>query len=666
MSDAALRGWGVVGRAAGPYAERSDPEPNWLDRIVDAAWGWLRPKVAFDAARLSRIVGAVDAAAAGLEAAGDDEILQAARALAPRLAREGFTQELAARAFALVREQAHRRLGQRHHPVQLVGGWAMLRGMLAEMETGEGKTLTATLPAVTAALAGLPVHVVTVNGYLARRDAQALAPLYEAFGLSVGLVDERDPPAARRQAYACDVVYATNKDLVFDYLRDRLALGRVRSRARLNLGRLAGAGRGDEPALLLRGLHFAIVDEADSVMIDEARTPLIISAGEADSDAQLYADALRIAGSMREAEHYRIERETSRVRLTGEGRAWLAAQCAGLAGAWRSARGREELAVQALTALHVYRRDRHYIVVDGKVQIVDEFTGRTMPDRSWERGLHQLIEAKEDVELTGQRRTIARLTYQRFFRRYLGLAGMTGTASEVAGELWAVYGLRVARVPTNRPVRRAIAGAHTFVAADARWRAVAESVERVVSQGRPVLVGTRSVEASERLGALLDARGIAHQLLNARQDRDEAEQIARAGQPGQVTVATNMAGRGTDIQLAPGVAGRGGLHVILTEYHESARIDRQLFGRCGRQGDPGSCEALVSLQDALFETNAARSAAALARAFGARGEVPRWLAAALRRFAQFEAERRNSAVRRQTVRADRDSERALAFAGRGE
>jgi preprotein translocase subunit SecA len=665
MSEAVHRGWGVVARSAGPYAEREDPDPNWLDRVVDAAYGWLRPRIAFDARRLASIVPAVERAAQGLDRADDEALREAARRLAPRLAREGFTLELVAQSFALVRELSHRRLGKRHYPVQLIGGWAMLRGMLAEMETGEGKTLTATLPAVTAALAGMPVHVVTVNGYLASRDAQALAPLYEAFGLTVGLAAEQEPADSRRRAYGCDVVYATNKDVVFDYLRDRLALGRVRSRARLNVARLLRRETGAD-ALLLRGLHFAIVDEADSVMIDEARTPLIISGGEGAADSELYGDAIRLAGLMRTPDHYRIEAETQRVRLSTEGRDWLAGQCADKPGVWRSARAREELATQALTALHVYRRDQHYIVTDGKVQIVDEFTGRVMPDRSWERGLHQLIETKEGLEATGQRQTIARLTYQRFFRRYLGLAGMTGTATEVASELWAVYGLPVARIPTHRPMLRKSAGARTFVDPQARWQAVVAAVRRTIDAGRPVLVGTRSVEASEHLSALLSGCGVAHQVLNARQDQDEAQLIARAGQPGQVTVATNMAGRGTDILLGAGVAQAGGLHVILTEYHESARIDRQLFGRCGRQGDPGSYEALVSLQDGLFRVNAARSAAALAARFRAAGEVPPLHAGWLRRFAQFEAERRNSALRRQTVRTDRESERMLAFAGQGE
>jgi preprotein translocase subunit SecA len=346
------------------------------------------------------------------------------------------------------------------------------------------------------------------------------------------------------------------------------------------------------------------------------------------------------------------------VHLTSAGRDAAAARTEGFSGVFRARQAREQIVGQALSALHLFQRDQHYIVADGKVQIVDEYTGRTMPDRSWEQGLHQLIEAKEGADLTGARETLARITYQRFFNRYVHLSGMTGTASEVAGELRAVYGLRVVRLPTNRPVRRRDLGGTLAEDAAGKWRAVAERTREVSAIGRPVLVGTQSVEASEALSAELTRRGLEHVVLNARQDAAEAEVVAAAGQPGRITVATNMAGRGTDIILAAGIAMSGGLHVILTGYHDSTRVDRQLFGRSGRQGDPGSCESAVALDDDLF----VRFAPTMARLVAA-GWLPRWLALpVLRRMAQTAASRSNARERRHRLLQDEKIEKGLGFA----
>jgi len=336
--------------------------------------------------------------------------------------------------------------------------------------------------------------------------------------------------------------------------------------------------------------------------------------------------------------------------------------------AWPSPRERDENVQRALAALHLYARDRQYVIVDNKVQIVDESTGRVMPDRAWERGLHQMIEAKEGVALTGRRDTLARITYQRLFRRYLRLCGMTGTATEVAGEIGRTYGLSVARVPLHRPSRREVAGARCLPDAAAKWQAVAEAVRRIaVGQQRPVLIGTRTVAASEAVSAVLHEHGLAHVVLNAKQDREEAQIVAAAGEAGRVTVATNMAGRGTDIALAAGVARSGGLHVILTEYHDSKRIDRQLMGRCARQGDPGSGEVIVALDDELFVTQAAWLTRRLrdwsaARGTGLSSRAIEWL----RRIAQGAAEARYRDARTQTLRHDRQLSRMLAFTGRGE
>jgi preprotein translocase subunit SecA len=416
---------------------------------------------------------------------------------------------------------------------------------------------------------------------------------------------------------------------------------------------------------LLRGLQFAIVDEADSVLIDEARTPLIISSSlETSTNPDQYNVALSIAGRLVDQRDFQILEKERSVKLTATGSARAAELAAERDGVWRSRRAREELVEQALSALSLFERDKHYIVSDNKIQIVDEFTGRVMPDRSWERGLQQLMEAKEQQAITGRRHTLAQITYQRFFRRYLWLAGMTGTASEVARELKTVYDLKVSRIPTNRPVRRADRGIRVFKTAAEKWDAVIGSIATITAAGRPVLIGTRSVAASDLLGKRLTRAGFQHVVLNAHQDKLEAEIIARAGDPRRITVATNMAGRGTDVRLADGVADLGGLHVILTEFHESPRIDRQLFGRAGRQGDPGTFEAVVSLEDEIFSRFASRLTSACSRLPIKPGcPIPRRFGRMLRTAAQASAERFNLGIRRENMRRYKQLDKALAFAG---
>jgi preprotein translocase subunit SecA len=655
---------------ARPYAERSEAERGWHDRLAEfllaAAYRPLRNRLRDPARALGRIIELAGHHEQALRDASDEALREIARGMRARLRRRGFVPELVGECFALVREASTRALGKRHFESQLMGGWALLQGKLAELETGEGKTLTATLPACAVALAGYPVHVITVNDYLARRDAEEMGPLYRFLGLSVGVVVQGMERGERREAYARAVTYCTNKELAFDYLRDRVALARRSSRLHLALERLRGGEARDE-GLVLRGLYFALVDEADSVFIDEARTPLILSSTSSDAQEQKQCErALEIAERLAAGQDYTVDAVERSVTLTTAGKTSVTRYAAALKGLWESSRARDELVTQALSALILFRRDQHYVVADGKIQIVDESTGRVMPDRAWERGLHQLIEAKEGCAITGRRETLARLTYQRLFRRYVRLAGMTGTAREVAREIGIVYGLDVVRIPLHLPSRRAYLGARVCDTHEQKWHAVAESIELIARGfGRPVLIGTRSVRASEDLSAVLTRRGIEHALLNAKQDKEEADVIAMAGLAGRVTVATNMAGRGTDIRLGAGVAEAGGLHVILTEYHESRRIDRQLFGRCGRQGDPGSCEAIVSLEDETF-TVYAPGAARMVRRLRARGREHRALYWALRALAQVSAERRNLFVRVQNLKQDRRLERILAFSGRGE
>jgi preprotein translocase subunit SecA len=645
------------------YPELPREHPGLLDRFANRALGPLIRSLRGWRVRHAHIPQLVAKHAEQMRKLSDDTLRSAAAELRMELRQSGLSAPAVARAFALIRETAGRTVGMRHFDCQLVGGWILLNGLVAEMETGEGKTLTATLPACTAALAGVPVHVITVNDYLTARDAEAMRPVYEALGLTVGVIVHGMDTAARRAAYACDITYCTNKELTFDYLRDRMALGRQDSRVQLNIERLA---RGETRAakLVLRGLFFAIVDEADSVLIDEARTPLIIS-GMADGAPELamYEAALAVAERLEDTD-FRIDERERYVELTMEGKKRLEQWAEELPAMFRGEHRREELITQALQASRLFERDTHYLVRDGKVEIIDEFTGRILADRKWEQGLHQMVEAKEGCALSNQQTSVARITYQRFFRRYLWLAGMTGTAQEVSGELWSVYKLAVVRVPTNRPVRRRHRGTQVFATEGAKWTAVVDRVRELHQQRKPVLIGTRSVIASERVSEALTHAGIEHQLLNARQDQQEAEIVAQAGEPGKVTVATNMAGRGTDIRLGAGIADKGGLHVIATELHESARIDRQLFGRCGRQGDPGSTEAIVSLEDELIRLY-------LGAGFGSdalldRQSVGQSYARGLFRLAQGRAERANAAIRRQLLSLDEQLGDMLAFSGRGE
>ncbi len=650
------------------YPERPEPRLGWVDRTAASAAAvfapWLRPR----ASRFRWIIDRVREEARVVEGFTDAQVLEKSRELGGRLRREGYRDELVARAFALVREVAGRTVGMRHFEVQLVGGLVLLKGMIAEMETGEGKTLVATLPACTAALAGVPVHIITVNDYLAGRDSEWMGPIYRALGLKVGTIVHGMEPEAKRAAYACQVTYGTNKEVTFDYLRDRIVLRDRPSAIRLQVERLISE-RSRVRHLLMRGLHFAIVDEADSILIDEARTPLIISAeGDASGEESLYRQALGLATELKEPGDFSLFRDERSLELKTEGKIRIRDFPWTDGARWATRQQREELVHQALVALHLFFRDKQYLVRDGKVQIVDEYTGRLMADRSWEQGLHQLIEIKEGCEMTKQKETRARISYQRFFRRYLRLAGMTGTAREVAGELWSIYRLPVVSIPTNRPLRREHLRARVYSMSGQRWAAAVQTISEIHRNGRPVLVGTRSVAASEQLSVLLNNAGLTHRVLNARQDQQEAEIIAQAGEPARITVATNMAGRGTDIRLAPGVAESGGLHVLSTERHESRRIDRQLFGRCGRQGDPGTSQILVSLEDELATVYSGKVWQWLARILlGKPGSpVNAWIGNILFYKAQRKAERLHARTRRDLLKMDEQLGDALAFSGRPE
>lgn len=653
---------------SGIYPERREPRVEWLDRVAASVTGVFAPFIRPRASQFNWIIDYVNQHSHSIKRLSDDQILIMARSLGERLRREGYQRDIVSQVFALVREVSQRTIAMPHFDVQLIGGLVLLYGMIAEMETGEGKTLVATLPACVAGLSGIPVHIITVNDYLAERDANWMGPIYKALGLKVRIIKHGMSFEEKRKAYRANVTYCTNKEVTFDYLRDRIVLWDRPSEVRLQLERLYGE-RSRVERLIMQGLHYGIVDEADSILIDEARTPLIISAegNEYDEEA-LYRQAIDIAKRLERRVDFLISPSERSLELTDRGKTRIRNMALWNGRVGLNIKQREDLVRQALVALYLFFRDKQYLVKDGKVQIIDEYTGRLMPDRSWERGLHQLIEIKEGCEMTRQKETQARISYQRFFRRYLHLAGMTGTAREVAGELWSIYRLRVVTIPPNKPLYRKYLPDRIYTRSGDRWKAVVNRISEMHQKGRPVLVGTRSVYASEHLSSLLQRAGLSHQVLNARQDKEEAQIIALAGQKGEITVATNMAGRGTDIRLGEGVAELGGLHVIATERHEARRIDRQLFGRCGRQGDPGTSEAIISLEDELIESYVSKPLRGFTRLF--LKEEDNLLGRLVGKFlfyrAQKSAERLHAKMRSTLLRMDEQLGDALAFSGSSE
>jgi preprotein translocase subunit SecA len=571
--------------------------------------------------------------------------------------RPEVARDLVLPALAAVREAAHRGVGLRAFPVQLAGALALHRGWLAEMATGEGKTLTAGIAGVLAGWSKRPTHVVTVNDYLAQRDAEWLRPLYTFCGVRVGCVIGPLEAAARAREYDRDVTYTTSKELLADFLRDRLRLGPLRDPSRRLIRRLLQPRAAAADGVVMRGLHTAIVDEADSVLIDEAVTPLIISATRKNELLrEVGLAATNIANDLQPEADYRINLRYREIEITEAGRRKLAERCAVLPGFWRGDQRRAELVRTALVAREFFQRDKQYILDGGKVVIVDEFTGRPMPQRTWREGLHQAIEAKEGIELSDPTETVARMSFQRFFRCFHRLSGMTGTAWEAAAEFWQIYGLPVVRIPTNRPCIRQHWPDRVFREESSKWKAVADEIERIHRTGRPVLVGTRSVAASELLARQLETRGLTFHVLNATRLAEEATIVSVAGERGRLTIATNMAGRGTDIRLGQGVVELGGLHVIATERHESGRVDRQLFGRAGRQGDPGSAQAFVSAEDELARRHLPRAMSRLLRSTPNKLVAKRAFALAQRR-AQKLAWKQRAAV----LRSDAWLDEALSF-----
>ena len=568
-------------------------------------------------------------------------------------------------ALAIVAETARRELGLRPHRAQLMAALAVERGFLLEMATGEGKTLTVALAAVLAGWTGRPCHILTANDYLASRDAEWLSGFYGRCGLTVGCVTGEMKPCERRTNYLRDITYTTSKEAAADFLRDRLQLGNLAGATRRLIRTMLQPGAGASDSLVMRGLHTAIIDEADNALIDEAVTPLIISRKQENEPLRRACEvSYEIASELQPGVDYTRNEKFQEIVLLPDGFEKIRSHSVKLPPMWRGPQRAAELVRQALRAREFYHRGKQYVIEEDKVVIVDEFTGRLMAERTWREGLHQAVEAKEKVPVTAPAETLARLSFQRFFRLYHRLSGLSGTVAEAASEVWQIYRLPVVRIPTNKPCRRMELPDRLFADDAAKWSAIVDEI--CVRHGRrqPLLVGVRSVAASERLAKLLEQRGLVFNLLNATRHREESAIIAQAGEQGRITIATNMAGRGTDISLAPLVAEIGGLHVLLTERHESRRIDRQLMGRAARQGDPGSAQAFVSLEDELPVRHAPtwwRQRVQAALKIGVPGAQTS--AAALINAAQRRSEKASFRQRRNVLQTDTWIEDSLAFAG---
>ncbi|WGV21745.1 MULTISPECIES: preprotein translocase subunit SecA [unclassified Pseudomonas] len=630
--------------------------------------------------RMLKTVNIVNALEEKMVALSDEQLRGKTAEFKERLAKGETLDQLLPEAFAVAREAGKRVMGMRHFDVQLIGGMTLHEGMIAEMRTGEGKTLVGTLAVYLNALSGKGVHVVTVNDYLARRDANWMRPLYEFLGLSVGIVSAFQPPEEKRAAYASDITYGTNNEFGFDYLRDNMAFSQEEK--------------------FQRELNFAVIDEVDSILIDEARTPLIIS-GQAEDSSKLYIEINRliprltqhieeVEGQVTQEGHFTIDEKSRQVELNEAGHQYIEEMLtqSGLLAEGESLYSAHNLSLlthvyAGLRAHKLFHRNVEYIIQDGQVLLIDEHTGRTMPGRRLSEGLHQAIEAKENLNIQAESQTLASTTFQNYFRLYTKLSGMTGTADTEAFEFQSIYGLNVMVIPPNKPLARKDFNDLVYLTADEKYAAIIADIKESMTQGRPVLVGTATIETSEHMSNLLKKEGIDHKVLNAKYHEKEAEIIAQAGAPGALTIATNMAGRGTDILLGGNweaevaalenptaeqiaqikadwqkrhqqVIESGGLHVIASERHESRRIDNQLRGRSGRQGDPGSSRFYLSLEDSLMRIFASDRVKNFMKALGMQsGEAieHRMVTNAIEK-AQRKVEGRNFDIRKQLLEYD--------------
>lgn len=581
----------------GNYPEKPKTVPTFSARLKRKL---QTPFVVFGTANAKQyqaFIKQVAAFAPNLEHLSEAKTKARLRELQSLLSMHGMTDILLAELFAIIKKTCERELGHVPYDTQLIAARIMLDGKLAEMATGEGKTLAAGICVAAAALAGVPVHLITSNDYLVTRDAATLSPLHRALGLSVGTVVQGMETEERKQAYACNITYVTAKELVFDYLRDRTSGGRARTSLHHRVAQISGQASNT----LLRGLYMAIIDEADSILIDEARVPLILSqsvlqAAQVDYHCTLFA----LASTLISQQDFVLDQRHLSAELTESGLQKLHTERKKLKQLSYNKMHLEETICQALAAIYLFKRDQHYLVRDDAVHIIDEITGRISPGRVWSRGLHQLIELKEHCKPSGEMVTAAQITYQRFFPRYLQLGGMSGTLNESRAELFSLFDLKIVKVPLRKPSQRIVLPTRIYGDNQALWAAVTKRVIALHKNGHPILIGTDSVADSEVLSQQLKQAGLKHQVLNARQDQQEANIVAQAGQANQITVSTNIAGRGTDIALGKGVEELGGIHLISCQHNPSRRIDRQLIGRCARQGKPGVAETLISMDKPLI------------------------------------------------------------------
>jgi len=655
-------------KAKSAYPQQMDKWPGFLESRAKRLTANVKYQFKRRRYTVSYIVKRVARYEPGIAALSDDDLRKWVQHLKRELIQHGLQDKLVFQSFATIREVSNRVLKLRHFDVQLLGGWVMLNGMISEMETGQGKTLTATLPACTVAMAGIPVHIVTANDYLAERDEEILRPLYQWLGIQSASIVDRTEIDARQEAYRCHIVHSTSQQIAFDYLRDRMAMGDDVGSMQIQFKQRQSQHQGKPSPFLLRGLCFTIIDEADSLLIDEAKTPLVISqTRQSDKQEQIYHDALNLASSLDKTRDYTVNEKYQEVHLTTKGEAKLTNLSAPFSSYWQRKKQREMMVILALKARHLFHRDKHYLIRDDVVQIIDILTGRTMPDRSWEHGLHQLIEAKEGCEISGERDPLAKISYQKFFKRYLHLSGMSGTVSEVADELHQVYKLRVIKIPPHKPSKRVMQPEWVYKSTEHKWAAFIKRVMHIHKQGRPLLIGSQSVSDSKYISDLLNANNLNHHLLNAQQDADEASIISKAGELNSITVATNMAGRGTDISLSDAVKEVGGLHVISTNRNDARRIDRQLYGRCARQGDPGSAEAYLSLaDDNLTQFYPSFFLSLISVLIWPNKSLPNFLAKRLLSLPQKRTERHHFQTRRLLMKQDKSQEKMMSFTGRME
>lgn len=580
------------------------------------------------------LVDEINAFEPKISALTDEQLAHKTIEFREQLAQGKTLDDILPEAFAVVREASKRTTGMRHFDVQLIGGIVLHQGKIAEMKTGEGKTLTATLPLYLNALTGKGAHLVTVNDYLARRDSEWMGNIYKALGMTIGCLQNHMMDEERKQQYMCDILYATNNELGFDYLRDNMKF------------RLEDYVQQD--------LTYAIVDEVDSILIDEARTPLIIS-GSAEESSKLYTSVDRVVSKLQKSVDYEIDEKQRSVQFTESGNDKIENELN-----VHNLYAIENLnllhhANQALRAHTLFKKDVEYVVHDGQVLIVDEFTGRILPGRRYSDGLHQAIEAKEGVEIERETQTLASITLQNYFRLYKKLAGMTGTAATEAEEFYKIYKLDVVSIPPNKPMIRADKEDFIFLTRNAKYKAIADDVKERYKKGQPVLIGTIAIETSELLSDVLKFQGVPHEVLNAKQHAREAEIVSHAGEPGHVTIATNMAGRGTDIKLTPDSVKAGGLYILGTERHESRRIDNQLRGRSGRQGDPGESRFYISLEDDLIRIFGGDSLKRKMEVFGRMKESDiiehSWISRNIERY-QERVEKQNFEIRKHLLEYD--------------